>query len=50
MASVNEGQRGVAMCENCGAICPVEIGPDETLRLIGRVNCFCGDREFQLLE
>ena len=50
MASVTEEQRGVVLCENCGAICPVEIGPEETIRLIGRANCFCGDQEFRLLE
>ena len=50
MASAENKERAVVVCEHCESIYPVYVLPDGDIRLIGAANCSCGNEEFRLLE
>lgn len=50
MSSSKEVRHGIAKCEDCDTIQPVEVGPDDELRAMGNPNCECGSNAFRLME
>jgi hypothetical protein len=50
MAGSEETTHGLAMCEDCGSVQPVEITPDEGILARGNPSCECGNNNFRLLE
>jgi hypothetical protein len=51
MSQVKGKSRGVAECENCGAISVVTVWPDGSIVPIGtEKDGKCGDAEFTLIE
>jgi len=51
MSQVKRKNRGVAECENCGAIIVVNVWPDGSIVPIGtEKDGKCGDAEFDLIE
>ncbi|WP_254837912.1 hypothetical protein [Natronomonas marina] len=50
MSSSEEVRHGIAVCENCDAIQPVEVRPDGELEAMGNPNCRCGSNQFRLVE
>ena len=51
MSQAKAKNRGVAECENCGAIIVVSVWPDGTIVPIGtEKDGKCGDASFTLIE
>lgn len=51
MSQAKGKDRGVAECENCGAIIVVSVEPDGTVVPIGtEKDGKCGDAEFELID
>ncbi len=51
MSTTNQKSRGVAECENCGAIMVVNVWPDGTIVPIGtEKDGKCGDAALHLIE
>lgn len=50
MSSSDDPRHGLAVCEECQSVQPVEVGPDGAIRTVGNPNCRCGSNEFRLLE
>jgi hypothetical protein len=50
MSSSNESRSGIAVCEDCGTIRPVEIRAGGKVRALGDSNCTCGKNDFRVLE
>lgn len=50
MASSEETTHGLAMCEDCESVQPVEITPDGGILARGNPSCECGNNNFRLLE
>ena len=50
MSKLEEVRHGIARCEHCGAIQPVEVRPDEDLSTLGNPTCECGSNAFRLIE
>lgn len=50
MASSDKEEHGLAVCEDCQSVQPVEVGPGGDLRTVGNPNCKCGRNEFRLLD
>ena len=47
----NDGPRhGLAICENCRSVQPVEVDAAGEIRTVGNPNCRCGDNEFRLVD
>ncbi|RKD88596.1 hypothetical protein ATJ93_4254 [Halopiger aswanensis] len=47
---LTEENRGLAICEHCGAAYAVRILEDGQIHPIGRDTCSCGSDDFRLLE
>ena len=50
MSRTEEVNHGIAVCEDCGAIQPVEVHPDGDIRTMGNPICECGSNRFSLVE
>jgi hypothetical protein len=50
MSSSKEVRHGIAKCEECGTIQPVEVRPNDELAALGNPTCECGSNEFHLME
>ena len=50
MSKTEEVSHGIAVCEGCGAIQPVEVHPDDDIRAVGNPTCECGGNRFSLVE
>ena len=50
MQKCEEVRHGIARCENCGTIQPVEVRAEEDLSALGNPNCECGSNAFRLIE
>ena len=50
MSKCEKVRHGIARCEHCGAIQPVEVRPDEDLSALGNPTCECGSNAFRLIE
>jgi hypothetical protein len=50
MSKCEEVRHGIARCENCGTIQPVEVRAEEDLSALGNPNCECGSNAFRLIE
>jgi len=50
MATGEKVQHGIAVCNNCGTIQPVEVRPEEGIRAMGNPACECGDNDFRMVE
>lgn len=50
MASSEEARHGLAVCEDCDSVQPVEVRPDEGIRAMGNPTCECGNNHFRLIE
>ena len=51
MSQTESKNRGVAECENCGAIIVVSVWPDGTIVPVGtEKDGKCGDAEFRLIQ
>jgi Fe2+ or Zn2+ uptake regulation protein len=50
MATGEKVQHGIAVCNNCGTIQPVEVCPEEGIRAMGNPACECGDNDFRMVE
>jgi hypothetical protein len=50
MSSSKEVRHGIAKCEDCETIQPVEVRPDEELAALGNPNCECGGNAFRLMD
>jgi len=50
MASSDDPRYGLAVCEDCESVQPVQVAPGGTLQTVGNPNCECGNNEFRLLE
>jgi hypothetical protein len=50
MSKTEEVSHGIAVCEGCGAIQPVEVHPDGDIRAVGNPTCECGGNRFSLVE
>ena len=50
MSKTEEVNHGIAVCEDCEAIQPVEVHPDGDIRTMGNPTCECGGNRFSLLE
>lgn len=50
MSSSDEAKRGIAVCDDCEAIRPVEIRADDEFRALGDGECNCGSNRFRLLN
>ncbi|QLD87546.1 hypothetical protein HWV07_00245 [Natronomonas salina] len=50
MASSDDPRHGLAVCEECESVQPVEVDPSGEIRTVGNPSCRCGSNEFRLLE
>jgi hypothetical protein len=57
MASSDDGfadgddpRHGLAVCQDCQSVQPVEVDADGEIRTVGNPNCGCGSNEFRLIE
>ena len=50
MSKTEEVSHGIAVCEDCDAIQPVEVRPDGDIRAMGNPTCECGSNRFSLVE
>ncbi|MFQ3320397.1 MAG: hypothetical protein ACI8UR_001886 [Natronomonas sp.] len=50
MSSSDERQHGLAVCDDCESVQPVEVRSGGEIRSIGNPNCNCGNNNFRLLE
>lgn len=50
MASSDDSRHGLAVCEDCESVQPVEVEPGGDIRTVGNPSCRCGSNEFRLLE
>lgn len=50
MSGTSEVRHGIAVCEECETIQPVEVRPDDEIRAMGNPVCECGSNEFRLME
>lgn len=50
MSSSDEPQRGIAVCDDCETIRPVEIQAGGEVRPLGDSTCTCGKNDFRVLE
>ena len=50
MSETEEASHGIAVCEDCEAIQPVEVRPDGDIRAMGNPTCECGSNRFSLVE
>ena len=57
MASSDDGipggddpKHGLAVCEDCQSVQPVEVAQGGEIRTVGNPNCRCGNNEFKLID
>lgn len=50
MAGSDDPKHGLAVCEDCQSVQPVEVRPAGDIRAVGNPNCRCGNNEFRLLD
>jgi hypothetical protein len=50
MSKSEEVRHGIARCENCETIQPVEVRAEEDLSALGNPTCECGTNAFRLME
>lgn len=57
MASSDDGfpdrddpRHGLAVCEDCQSVQPVEVDAAGEIRTVGNPTCRCGNNEFRLLD
>jgi hypothetical protein len=50
MASSDEARHGLAVCEDCESVQPVEVGPGGEIRTVGNPKCRCGANAFRVLD
>ena len=50
MSSSRDVRHGIAKCQNCETIQPVEVRGNDELAALGNPNCECGSNEFRLME
>ena len=50
MSKTEKVNHGIAVCEDCEAIQPVEVRSGGDIRAMGNPTCECGSNRFSLVE
>lgn len=50
MSRSDDKRHGLAVCEDCDSVQPVEVRSNGELYTVGNPNCHCGNNNFRLLE